>query len=87
MSVPNNNTFGLDTVRSELGLSYPSSLSACFVAAVDAYFDPDYKGAKDRLSNFRNYGISGKVEIVDIVSYPWFSGDQPGLGKIGRAHV
>jgi len=80
MSVPNNNTFGLDAVRSELGLSYPSSLGACFAAAVDANFDPDYKGAKDRLSNFRNYGISGKVEIVDIVSYPWFSGDQPGLG-------
>lgn len=80
MSVPNTSTFGLDTVRSELGLSYPSSLSACFAAAVDAYFDPDYKGSKDRLSNFRNYGISGKIEIVDIVSYPWFSGSQPGLG-------
>lgn len=81
MSVPDTNTFGLDAVRSELGLSYPSSLKACFTSAVDAYFDPTYKGNKDRLSNFRNYGISDKIEIVDIVSYPWFSGNQPGLGS------
>jgi uncharacterized protein (TIGR02145 family) len=56
MSVPNTTTFSLNDVRSELGLSYPSSQSACFAASVDEYFDAVYKGNKDRLSNFRNYG-------------------------------
>lgn len=65
MSVPDSNTFGLDAVRSELGLSYPSSLSACFAAAVDAYFDPAYKGNKDRLSNFRNYNHT-TIEVFPV---------------------
>lgn len=56
MSVPDNNTFTMNDVRTELGLTYPTSLSACFTASVDSSFDPLYKGSKDRLSNFRNYG-------------------------------
>jgi hypothetical protein len=55
MSVPNTNTFSLDDVRVELGLAHPTSQSVCFATAVDAAFDPVYKGSKDRLSNFRNY--------------------------------
>ena len=78
MSVPDNNTFGLDAVRTELGLAYPTGLGACFTASVDANFDQAYKGSKDRLSNFRNYNGLNKIEIIDIVSYPWFSGT--GLG-------
>lgn len=55
MSVPNNNTFSLDNVRTELGLASPTGLGACFTASVDSGFDAAYKGSKDRLSNFRNY--------------------------------
>lgn len=55
MAVPNTTTFSLDDVRIELGLSSPTSLSACFAAAKPGGFDPAYEGAKDRLSNFRNY--------------------------------
>ncbi|WP_375587725.1 BACON domain-containing protein [Flagellimonas aurea] len=56
MAVPDTNTFSLNDVRVELGLGSTASLSACFNAAVETKFDDDYKGAKDRLSNFRNYG-------------------------------
>ena len=35
-----------------------SSIS-CFRDAIEACFDPTYKGDKDRLYNFRNYGVSG----------------------------
>ncbi|MBW8242513.1 BACON domain-containing protein [Muricauda oceani] len=56
MAVPNTNTFSLNDVRVELGLGTTASLSACFAAAVESQFDDTYKGAKDRLSNFRNYG-------------------------------
>lgn len=35
------------------------SLKDCFSAANDAYFDPNYKGNKDRLTNFKNYGNVG----------------------------
>jgi len=81
MSVPNNNTFGLNDVRIELGLAYPTGQAACFTASVDAHFDPTYKGSKDRLSNFRNYGILNKIEILDIASYDWYTGASLGDTK------
>ena len=56
MSVPNTDTFSLEDVRTELSLAYPTDLSACFSNATDWKFDDEYKGSKDRLSNFRNYG-------------------------------
>jgi len=31
------------------------TLVNCFIDAIDSFFDPIYKGYKDRLSNFRNY--------------------------------
>lgn len=67
MAVPNTTTFSLDDVRVELGLSYPTSLDACFTASIDGGFDPSYKGAKDRLSNFRNYQHSIATTSITIV--------------------
>lgn len=55
MAVPNTNSFGLMEVFTELNKPDDSSLVGCFAAADDLDFDPAYKGAKDRLSNFRNY--------------------------------
>lgn len=51
-SVPNTNTFRFVDVKSVVG---GTSLSALFANSVDSYFDANYKGNKDRLSNFRNY--------------------------------
>lgn len=55
MSVPNTNTFSLENVRIEIGLSATASLTACFAAANPAGFDPAYEGSKNSLYNFRNY--------------------------------
>lgn len=66
MAVPNTTTFSLNDVRNELGLGSTASLSACFNAAVDAQFDSAYKGIKDRLSNFRNYGATPFVPALTI---------------------
>jgi len=66
MAVPNTNTFSLNDVRNELGLGSTASLSACFAAASDSQFDATYKGAKDRLSNFRNYGATPFVPSLSI---------------------
>ena len=53
-SVPNTTTFHLTDVTAVVG---GTSLSQAFTNSVDSYFDPAYKGSKDRLSNFRNYTI------------------------------
>lgn len=58
MPVPNTNTFSLNDVRNELGLSSTASLQSCFNAACDAGFRPEYVGSKDRQSNFRGYDDS-----------------------------
>lgn len=52
MSVPNTINFSLSDVLTVTG---GVKLSDAFTVAVDTWFDPAYKGAKDRLSNFRNY--------------------------------
>lgn len=54
-SVPNTTTFTLDSVKAVIG---GTSLSDIFSRAVDSDFDTTYVGAKDRLSNFRNYTIA-----------------------------
>ena len=54
--VPNTNTFRLTDVTAVVG---GGSLNQSFVLSNDALFDPLYKGAKDRQSNFRNYGPTG----------------------------
>lgn len=56
MAVPNTTTFSLEDVRTELALGATTSLSACFTASVDASFDVLYKGSKNQLDDFRNYG-------------------------------
>lgn len=42
----------LTDVTAEVG---GDDLSECFSLSTDAYFDPIYKGSKDRLSNFKGY--------------------------------
>ena len=50
--VPNTATFSLQDVVNVVG---GTSLSAAFTNALDAKFDPTYKGSKNNLLNFRNY--------------------------------
>jgi hypothetical protein len=59
--VPNTSTFGLTDVTAVTG---GTSLSSAFTNSTDSYFDATYKGSKDRLSNFRNYGVSNAVPTV-----------------------
>jgi hypothetical protein len=54
MPVPNLPNFSLQTVINEIA-GTQTSLAGCFVDADPGGFDPAYSGAKDRLSNFRNY--------------------------------
>lgn len=76
MAIPNTHTFTLRDVCNEVG---GTSLRGAFANSIDDYFDPAYKGAKDRLSNFRNYphwpddlGITGTIEDL-----PDWVGDNP----------
>ena len=62
MAVPDTNTFSLQDVVDEVNPA-TEDLQACFAAAVDWKFDPAYKGDKDNLLNFRNYGGN---KIADI---------------------
>ena len=55
MAVPNTNTFTMDDVFDEIGYL---DLVTCFDEATDSYFNPLYKGSKDRLSNFRDYKVT-----------------------------
>lgn len=52
-SVPNTTNFSLTDVTAIVG---GTSLTTAFTNSIDSYFDINYKGSKDRLSNFRNYG-------------------------------
>jgi len=75
-SVPDTDNFSLQDVVD------PSSdnLTECFADAVPQYFDPDYVGSKDRLSNFRNYGDSqGGYGYL----YNWYAADNRGLPPLG----
>ena len=55
MAVPNTTTFTMDDVFDEVGYL---DLVTCFSNSVDSYFNPSYKGSKDRLSNFRDYKVT-----------------------------
>tara|TARA_R110002126_G_scaffold65926_1_gene167830 strand:+ start:27 stop:434 length:408 start_codon:yes stop_codon:yes gene_type:complete len=55
MGVPNTTTFTMDDVFDEVGYL---DLVTCFSNSVDSYFNPSYKGSKDRLSNFRDYKVT-----------------------------
>jgi len=54
MGVPNTTTFTMDDVFDEVGYQ---DLVTCFSNSVNSYFNPLYKGSKDRLSNFRDYKV------------------------------
>jgi len=76
--VPDTETFDLDTVV-DVVVPTTNDLVCCFSDAIADYFDPDYEGSKDRLSNFRNYGdfeecdaeseYSGGEKYPEIVNY------------------
>lgn len=52
--VPDTTDFTLQEVCTVIPPS--TTLVECFYYSIDCKFDPVYKGDKDRLSNFRNYG-------------------------------
>ena len=59
MAVPNTNTFSLQNVVTEIGLSgSKAKLADCFANASSSGFVSSYKGVKDRLYNFRGYSHS-----------------------------
>ena len=70
MSVPDNNEFTLqdvvDEIENQEGPIDPDSLSNCFANANANQFDFRYALNKDRLSNFRNYGINGILEYKSV---------------------
>jgi hypothetical protein len=51
-SIPNTTNFSLQDVKNVV---HQNDLASCLIYAVDAYFDPAYKGSKNNLLNFRNY--------------------------------
>mgnify|MGYP003660267232 FL=1 len=63
MAVPNTTTFTMDDVFDEVGYL---DLVTCFSNSVDSYFNPSYKGSKDRLSNFRDYKVT--VTLTSFLS-------------------
>lgn len=65
-SVPNTNTFKLTDVTAITG---GTSLSAAFANSTDSYFDSNYKGSKDRLSNFRNYTVNCSLPTIIAMGY------------------
>lgn len=60
MSVPNTNTFTLQNVTTEIygDINSSRNLFSCFNNAELNKFDINYRGNLDRLSSFRNYGIT-----------------------------
>ena len=63
MAVPNTDTFTLQNVVDEVGPT-TDDLVDCFSDAVAADFDSSYSGSKNKLLNFRNYGMVGLNEFV-----------------------
>ena len=82
MSVPNTNTFSLQDVVDEVSPTV-DSLSSCFTASIDSYFDATYKGSKNKLSNFRNYNYASVLNFYMYgVDY-----DQPAGGGFSKSEV
>ena len=78
--VPNSNIFGLQDVVDVISPSV-DDLSTCFKESTAAYFDATYKGVKDRLSNFRNYGTG---DVLKFEAIPDFYYDKSGyIDKMG----
>jgi len=64
MAIPDTNTFSLQDVVTEINPT-TDDLVDCFADSVDGNFDVLYKGSKNQLLNFRNYG----AVIVFIPTY------------------
>ena len=62
MAVANNNTFSLQDVVTELGITSNKSLTNCFAQASASLFDSNYSQLKDELDDFRNY--NGKTTVI-----------------------
>ena len=60
MSVPNNTTFNLQDVTTEIygDTNSGRNLDDCFDDAALNKFDINFRGNLDRLLNFRNYGVT-----------------------------
>tara|TARA_R110002167_G_C12441791_1_gene630909 strand:- start:77 stop:751 length:675 start_codon:yes stop_codon:yes gene_type:complete len=75
MAIPNQPNFSLSQVLTEVGIGSANGLAAAFAASIDGYFDPTYKGSKDRLSNFQNYGPpplqANNFDVIIPNSYPY----------------
>jgi hypothetical protein len=65
-NVPDTYTFSLQDVVDVVEPVGVNTLQACFDAAADSNFDPAYKGDKNSLRNFRNYGFTGVACDDDI---------------------
>lgn len=66
MPVPNTSTFSLQDVKDHLGLGATTSLTACFTTAnalPEYWWDDTYKGTKNSLYDFRNYGYNTNISI------------------------
>jgi hypothetical protein len=79
-TVPNTTTFSLQDVVNVVG---GSSLSAAFTNAVDACFDPTYKGSKNNLLNFRNYDTTRGATLTIDNTFTYFQniGNTPCAGS------
>ena len=79
MAVPNTNTFSLQDVVTELGITSNKSLTNCFAQASSFAFDPNYQELKDQLDDFRNY--NGIPSALPTKSYTLsFSGSSQSSG-------
>lgn len=75
MAIPDTaGGWGLQDVKTELGLPSTAKLSDCFANAIAGEFDPLYEGSKDRLSNFRNYGDSPSSLSISPTAFGAVSG-------------
>ena len=77
MAVPNTTTFTMDDVFDEVGYL---DLVTCFSNSVDSYFNPLYKGSKDRLSNFRDYKVT--VTLTSFNSSTGSSSQSTACGQL-----
>ena len=77
MAVPNEDTFTLQDVKSEIennGGAATTSLVAAFANAVSNGFDPLYEGSKNQLLNFRNYNHN--IVLVEITGHNTYGDDE-----------
>lgn len=76
--VPDTNTFKLSDVVAAVedhAGNIDDTLSDAFINSIDSYFNSIYKGNKDRLSNFRDYGPNeNPTEGTFTLPFPSYGG-------------